>query len=108
MPKYLRGRIPLDKINAIVEGFNKVLGEKYVLMNHDASKQRALSVGDKQKIQEWRQQVLEDDPRPFVTEGDLKGHLKMDPSTRNILTIIRHVGRMREVRSRGLLRYVLC
>ena len=43
----------------------------------------------------------------FVTEKDLKttSKFKMDSSGRSILTILRHCNRLKEVRSKGLVRY---
>lgn len=45
----------------------------------------------------------------FFIDDDLKTYslLKMDSTGRAILTMLRHCGRLREVRGKKLLRYVL-
>lgn len=121
VPRYLRGRLQAERINSFVNAFNRALGEKYALMARYAERGASISAGDRQRCVEWRQQQ-EDGASSnlavaiggesawccFVTEADLKGSgVKMDPQTRNVMTILRQVGRLREWRSGGLVRYVV-
>lgn len=119
VPRYLRGRLQAERINSFVAAFNRALGEKYALMARYAERGAAIGAGDRQRCVEWRQQQEDDatfgsaavggEPVGcyFVTEADLKGAgVKMDPQTRNVMTILRQVGRLREWRSGGLVRYV--
>ena len=52
--------------------------------------------------------------RQFITEADIKAYaalkkeaFKLDPMGRSILAILRHVGRLRECRTPGVVRFVL-
>lgn len=109
LPQYLKGRLPLARINETVMSLNRILQEKYsLLMKYDA--RTPLSVTDRQRCVEWRQQEgddLELSGRAFVTEGEVRGVIKLDPGTRNILSILRHVGRLRESRSAGVVRFLV-
>lgn len=108
IPKYLCGRMPLGRINNVIGGFNKALQEKYTLLaRYTDSSTIRMSVSDRQRCMEWRQQAGDDESTIFVSETDLKAHLKMDPVSRNVLTILRQLGRLREVRTPGLVKYVL-
>ena len=111
LPKYLKGRITLIKINGFVHDFNRFLIEKYTLLLR--SNPSKLSVDQRQKFFEWKAAEIESlHGRNFLTETDLKakngsGHFKFDQVARNILTILRQVGRIKEVRSSGVIRYVI-
>lgn len=111
IPKYLKGRLTCAKINAFVDDFNRFLTEKYtILLRSNPSK---LSVDQRQKFFEWKATETEElQGRNFLTESDLKakngsGSFKYDQVARNILTILRQVGRIKEVRSAGIIRYVI-
>ncbi len=43
----------------------------------------------------------------FVVDGDLVslGHMKLDSAGRSVITILRHCGRIREIRTGKLIRY---
>ena len=109
IPQYLKGRLPITRINETVASLNKILHEKYMLLaRYDARAQ--ISSNDRQKCIEWRQQEEEDSELPgkaFVTENEIKGVIKLDPTTRNIISILRQVGRLKEARSAGLVRFLV-
>lgn len=111
LPKYLKGRLTATKINAFIQDFNRFLTEKYTLLLR--SNPAKLSVDQRQKFFEWKAADLEElAGRCFLTEADFKakngtGHFKFDQVARNILTILRQVGRIKEVRSSGIIRYVI-
>lgn len=111
LPKYLKGRLTSTKINSFIQDFNRFLTEKYTLLLR--SNPAKLSVDQRQKFFEWKAAELEElAGRCFLTEADFKakngtGHFKFDQVARNILTILRQVGRIKEIRSSGIIRYVL-
>ena len=111
LPKYLKGRLTSSKINAFIQDFNRFLLEKYTLLLR--SNPAKLSVEQRQKFFEWKATELEElDGKNFLTETDFKtkngaGPFKFDQVARNILTILRQVGRIKEVRSPGIIRYVI-
>ena len=111
LPKYLRGRLPLAKINAFVDDLNRICTDKYTLLAR--TNLAKLSVDQRQKVAEWRSAELDDlADKFFITEADLKaksaanGAFKYDQVARNILTILRQVGRIKESRSAGIIRYI--
>lgn len=111
LPKYLKGRLTSPKINSFIQDFNRFISEKYtILLRSNPAK---LSVDQRQKFFEWKAAETEElAGRNFLTETDLKakngsGHFKFDQVARNILTILRQVGRIKEVRSAGIIRYVI-
>lgn len=111
LPKYLKGRLTSSKINSFIHDFNRFLLEKYTLLLR--SNPAKLSVEQRQKFFEWKAADLEElRGRNFLTETDFKaknglGPFKFDQVARNILTILRQVGRIKEVRSSGIIRYVI-
>jgi hypothetical protein len=110
IPKYLKGRIALDKINVWVESLHKVFIEKYAIMRSNPAR-----LNGEQRIRyfDWRDQDCEEcRGQPFVTESDLKTLCqgkgpKVDSTGRTILSILRHCSRICEVRSPGIVRLVL-
>ena len=111
LPSYLKGRLTCTKINSFIDDLNRILKEKYtVLLKSNPSK----LAGDlRQRFFEWRGDENEETRgRFFVTEADLKAKngldgFKFDQVGRNILKILRQVGKIKEVRSVGIVRYVL-
>lgn len=117
IPKYMKGRLTQEKINQGIEYFSRVLHERYSLLRQNPAK---LNVETRHRWYELREAECEEVAgRYFVTEQDLKGPatggkgnntsaaFKMDATGRAILAIMRHVGRIKEVRSNGLARFVL-
>lgn len=110
IPKYLKGRLSLEKLNQWIELLEKVFVEKYAIMQLNPAK---LSGEHRNRYYEWRDQDSEEcRGQPFVTEQDMKVLCqgkgpKMDPTGRSIVAILRHCGRLREVRSTGVVRLVL-
>ncbi|XP_041464320.1 spindle and kinetochore-associated protein 1-like isoform X1 [Lytechinus variegatus] len=107
VPKYMKGRMTYDNINGAVDGFNAAMETKYRLMKRPRS---GLNDRDRKQYQKYKEQENKDTKGTFfVTEDDLRRHgsLKMDSSARAALTILRHCGRMREIRGGGLTRYTV-
>lgn len=109
IPQYLRGRLLLARINETVVSLNKIFHEKYsLLVRYDTRAQ--MSSNDRQKCIEWRQQEDDDSELPnkaFVTENEVKSVIKLDPTTRTIMSILRQVGRLKESRSAGIVRFLI-
>lgn len=110
IPKYLKGRLSLEKLNQWTELLEKIFVEKYSIMQSTPAK---LGGESRNRYYEWRDQESEEcRGQPFVTEHDIKTLCqgkgpKMDPTGRSIISILRHCGRLREVRSTGIVRLVL-
>ena len=111
LPKYLRGRLPVTRVNSFIDVLNRIVDEKYsILLRTNPAK---LSVEQRQRVSEWRAaESIETANKLFITEADLKaksgagGSFKFDQVARNILTILRQVGRIKESRSVGIIRYI--
>ncbi|XP_071508378.1 SKA complex subunit 1-like [Diadema antillarum] len=107
VPKYMKGRMTYNSINEIVDGFNRALESKYHLMKRPRS---GLNDRDRKQYYKYKEQQNKHTAGAyFVTEDDLKrlGKLKVDSSARAALTMLRHCGRMREIRGGGLTRYAV-
>ena len=111
VPKYLRGRLTLDRVNSWIDQFTAVVQEKYASFNGNPAK---MAGEIRNRYYDWREQESEECRGcPFVTEQDMKTLVngkgpKMDPTGRSIMAILRHCGRVREVRTTGIVRFVLC
>lgn len=118
VPKYMRGRLTRERVNGGVEFLNRVLLDKYTFLRQNPAK---LSPDQRQKYYDWKDCETEETAgKFFVTETDLKAALaakgsagasvpsfKLDSTGRAILAILRHCGRIREVRGSGMTRFVL-
>ncbi|GBC03727.1 hypothetical protein RclHR1_00530002 [Rhizophagus clarus] len=111
IPKYLlNNRISRDKVNEAIDDFNKVVQEKYTILN---SQQSSLNHNMKQKYWEYKGADNEETRgKDFITENDLKTtnqkiNFKMDANGRAIISILRHCGKIKEVRGGGQIRYVV-
>lgn len=109
----LVGRLNVEKINAMIQELNKLISDKYTLLRIPQPKMNKL-----QSDIYWEHKQLETPEtrgRTFITEGDLKSKragwsssgFKFDAVGRNVLTILRHLGRMKEVRGGKNTRIVL-
>ncbi|KAI0235727.1 Spindle and kinetochore-associated protein 1 [Lamellibrachia satsuma] len=104
----MKGRILYDSLNSTIDELNQVFSSKYKILSTPKSGQ---SDNTRNKIQTYKEQETKDTKGLFfVVESDLKtfGRLKMDNTGRTHLTILRHCGRIREIRGNGLTRYTLC
>lgn len=106
IPKYLKGRVTYDKINGFVDVFNKVLSNKYAIFK---KKKSTLKKKDVNLWNEFNKQELKETKGLYFCVGNdflnLASHA-LDKASLNMLTILRHLGRIREIRSGGILRYV--
>ncbi|NXY09548.1 SKA1 protein, partial [Pteruthius melanotis] len=108
VPAYMKGRITCDQINAVVQEINKAVVAKYKILHQPL---KSVSV----QVRNLYDRFLEEETKDtrgqfFIVEADLKAftQLKLDKRFHSILSILRHCQRVREVRSSGLIRYVIC
>ncbi|CAL1530957.1 unnamed protein product [Lymnaea stagnalis] len=105
VPKYMKGRLTYDGINCAIEQLDKAFTEKYKIMKQ---KKPQLSSANRKLYEAFRLQESNDTKGVhFIVEKDIAEftNLKLDSSTRNILTILRHCGMMHEIRGAGLVRF---
>ncbi|KAM3655653.1 SKA complex subunit 1 isoform 2-T2 [Ammospiza maritima maritima] len=108
VPAYLKGRIKHDEINAVVQEINKAVLAKYKILCQPLKSMSA-------PVRSLYHRFIEEETKDtkelfFVVEEDIKmfTQLKLDRRFYNILCILRHCKRVREIRSFGLIRYVIC
>lgn len=112
VPKYMKGSLTLDRVNGVVQKLNVSIGTKYNLISLADQKggQRGLGKVEKDRLIAYREQEnKETRGLAFVCESDFKA--QMNPremlQLKQVLPILRHCGRLREVRGQNLLRYVV-
>ena len=98
---YMRGRLSVDKVNAALDELANHADANAVLVTA-ARKHR--TTGYDRKHAMWLLSNVANHPSVkgsfFILESDLKSgqHLKLDKTSKSILTILRHLGRIKEVR----------
>ncbi|NWV17495.1 SKA1 protein, partial [Origma solitaria] len=108
VPAYMKGRLTYDQINAAVQEINKAVVGKYKIMYHPL---KSMSVPVRNLYHRFMEEETKDTKGLFfIVEADIKEftQLKLDKRFHNIISILRHCHRVREVRSMGLIRYVIC
>ncbi|NXX30338.1 SKA1 protein, partial [Nicator chloris] len=108
VPAYMKGRITYDQINAVVQQMNKAVVDKYKILYQPLKSMSA-------PVRNLYHRFVEEETKDtkgvfFIVEADIKEftQLKLDKRFHSILNILRHCQRVREVRSSGLIRYVIC
>ncbi|KAK3608167.1 hypothetical protein CHS0354_034125 [Potamilus streckersoni] len=107
VPKYMKGRMNYKQVNAMIDEMNKAYGAKYKLLKQ---KKSSLNDVNRKRYELYKLQESKDTAGCyFIVDDDIKEFSvkKMDNTSRSILTILRHCGRIKEVRGGRLVRYVL-
>jgi len=113
VPRYLRGRLTLARLSTFVADFNALLVDKYTLLQRTSAAR--LPPEQRQRYVAWKSAEQDDSSargRPFLTEADLRHHatdrpFRFDQTARNMLIVLRQAGRIKELRSPGVIRYVV-
>jgi len=108
IPKYMKGRATYDTLNTAVEELNAAIKDKYTFIGKNFANIKDLSQKKRYKVLK-SQETKDTKGLYFVTSDDLKKTtvLKSEQNRRNLLTILRHVGKLREVRGPGsIVRFV--
>ncbi|XP_037074374.1 spindle and kinetochore-associated protein 1-like [Pollicipes pollicipes] len=109
VPQYMRGRGSRDQANRLLDEVNAVLAARYALLRRPRA-----SLQPKEKklwLECKREETAETKGKQFFTEDDFKRFNKtsLSKGTRQLLVVLRHVGRIKTVRGAGtLVRHVLC
>lgn len=107
-PKYIRGRASRDQCNAVIDTIFATMKEKYRILGVTRSK---LSDRDLHRWTVFKEQETKetDNGVQFITEHDIKELTaagKVDNTTRTCFTVLRHLGRLKELRGGGVTRYI--
>eukprot|EP00041_Stephanoeca_diplocostata_P006700 m.91585 g.91585 ORF g.91585 m.91585 type:complete len:257 (-) comp16499_c0_seq1:350-1120(-) len=106
-PKYIRGRVSRDQVNKIVDVIFEVTTAKQKVL---ATPRRKLSDVDLTRWTNYQEaENAETKGTIFFTEADVKDLTphRIDSAGRTCLAILRHLGRVREIRGGGLTRIVV-
>ncbi|GBN05896.1 Spindle and kinetochore-associated protein 1 [Araneus ventricosus] len=108
VPKYMKGRFKYEQVNKFVEEFNNALEGKYKLLLMSRKELKPAQLKEWQKLK--AQENAETKSLYFCTSDDLRdyGNIKLDKASLNIMTILRHCGKVREIRGPGpIIRYTV-
>jgi hypothetical protein len=103
VPKYMKGRVQFATMNSAVEEINTALEEKYSFMARTFVNMSTISEKKKYKNYKSQENKTTTAGVHFITADDLKGAqvLKSELSRRSLLTILRHLKKIKEIRGPG-------
>ncbi|XP_061428367.1 spindle and kinetochore-associated protein 1-like [Lethenteron reissneri] len=107
VPAYLKGRMAYEQVNGTVHEINCALASKYTLLRQP---KRSLGEAAVKRHRVYREQETPHTKgHSFFVENDLRENskLRVDKRLFNLLGVLRHCQRLREVRGGGLTRYVV-
>jgi len=105
-PKYIRGRLTREQVNLTIDVMHTAMQKKYKILSMNRSK---LSDQDLKRVTVYKESESKDTQGlQFVIEADFKdlANHKIDTSARTCFTILRHLGRLKEIRGGGVTRFV--
>jgi len=108
IPKYMKGRVQYDTLGCAVSEMNGALESKYTFLGRTFANMTSLS--DKKRYKLLKAQETKGTKGiQFIAAEDLKDSalLKSETNRRNLITILRHFKKVREIRGPGsIVRYV--
>ncbi|XP_018416516.1 PREDICTED: spindle and kinetochore-associated protein 1 [Nanorana parkeri] len=108
VPAYMKNRLTYEQINSLIEEVNKAVVGKYKIMQQPL---KALNNVARKQLGRFKDEETKDTKGQFfIVEQDIKEftQLKVDKRFLGMLNILRHCHRMRELRGKGIVRYVIC
>ncbi|XP_072272563.1 SKA complex subunit 1 [Pyxicephalus adspersus] len=108
VPAYMKNRLTYDQINSLIEEINKAVVGKYKIMQQPL---KTLNNFARKQLGRFKEEESKDTKGQFfIVEQDIKEftQLKVDKRFHGMLNILRHCHRMRELRGKGIVRYVIC
>jgi len=108
VPQYMRGRLAYEKLQLAVDEIEVVLREKYALLSIPIGKMTEKMMKRYKAFKD--QENNETKGRFFFSDSDLRQckHLRVDATGKAILTVLRHLGRIRNARGSGVTKYIIC
>uniref|UniRef100_H2ZV10 SKA complex subunit 1 n=1 Tax=Latimeria chalumnae TaxID=7897 RepID=H2ZV10_LATCH len=104
---YMRGRLTYDQINRVIQEINKAVVKKYKILQQPKG---ALNNSTRKLLYRFEEEETKDTKgQYFFVDDDIKEftNMKLDKKFQGMLNILRHCQRLREVRGKGLVRYLL-
>jgi len=111
VPKYLKGHLSIDQLNLGVSEINVILAKKYEYLDVPKG---SLSVGDRKIRGDYRKEIVDMQSSGYTTffnDDDLMKFGRMlktkKQTCKNCMLVLRHLGKMKEVRKGKSTKYCL-
>jgi hypothetical protein len=106
VPKYMRGKLNCDKINEYISSLNSIAGELVRLQRASTIGNQRFSKEQRDRLQEYRNlavpETMVGGGRVWLLESEVKRYTeKTEMALRAMHTVLRHLGRIKEVRGGG-------
>ncbi|KAE8636719.1 hypothetical protein XENTR_v10003104 [Xenopus tropicalis] len=108
VPAYMKNRLTYEQINNIIEELNKAVVGKYKILHQPL---KSLSNQARKQLSRYKEEETKDTKGQFfIVDQDIKDftQVKVDKRFHGMLSILRHCHRLREIRGKGLVRYIIC
>ncbi|XP_040277033.1 spindle and kinetochore-associated protein 1 [Bufo bufo] len=108
VPAYMKNRLTYEKINHFIEEVNKAVVGKYKIIHQPL---KTLNNVARKQLGRFKEEEMADTKGQFfIVEQDIKEftQVKVDKRFHGMLSIMRHCHRIRELRGKGIVRYVIC
>ncbi|KAM3940100.1 SKA complex subunit 1 [Leptodactylus fuscus] len=108
VPAYMKNRLTYEQINHLIEELNKAVVSKYKIMHQPL---KSLNNIARKQLGRFKEEETSDTKGQFfMVEQDIKEftQVKVDKRFHGMLSILRHCHRLRELRGKGMVRYVIC
>lgn len=106
-PQYVRGRMTVDKIDAVAKRLSEIASTKYTLLRRPNNSLSSAEILQCQEFQEA--QCEETRGAKFLTDGEIKGfgNYRIDSTVKSAINILRHFGRLKEVHGKNRARILI-
>ena len=104
VPAYMKGRMARETLNKSIDVLNKAVAEKYKILRTPRAKLGDMAMNMYVQFKELELDELEG--KFFFVDADIK-QLAAGRIDRNAMTILRHLHRIVEHRSKGCVRYII-
>lgn len=108
VPAYIKNRLTYEQINHFIEDINKAVVGKYKIMHQPL---KTLNNIARKQLGRFKEEETPDTKGLFfIVDQDIKEftQVKVDKRFHGMLSILRHCHRIRELRGKGIVRYVIC
>ncbi|XP_075697099.1 SKA complex subunit 1 isoform X2 [Rhinoderma darwinii] len=108
VPAYMKNRLTYEQINHFIEDLNKAVVGKYKIMHQPL---KTLNNVARKQLGRFKEEETQDTKGQFfIVEQDIKEftQVKVDKRFHGMLSILRHCHRIRELRRKGIVRYLIC
>jgi hypothetical protein len=100
VPQYMRGRLPVHKVNTTIEEINLFIQNKYSLLQQSSMKQNPTAMRKAQELRKYENS--ETKSLIHFTEHDLKEFKSIDATNnKSILAVLRHLHLLKECKVSG-------